>query len=165
MGWFGFGSSRAGGKPAMTAEEANSLFARMAGGKACTPSEGARPPRAPTISPPPSSVNSSNMMPNPNQMRASNQSGKLSKERVSSSIPISERNLDLPEHQRDRRVTWKYPSEQMFYNAILRKGWTPEERDMSNVIAIHNAVNERCWQEVLKWEGAYTRRSATAQSC
>ena len=152
MGWFGFGSSRAGGKPVMTAEEANSLFARMASGKACTPSEGAAPPARADDLTSPSSVNSSNMMPNPNQMRASNQSGKLSKERVSSSIPISERNLDLPEHQRDATGTWKYPSEQMFYNAILRKGWTPEERDMSNVIAIHNAVNERCWQEVLKWE-------------
>lgn len=50
-------------------------------------------------------------------------SGSLSKERVSSTIPISERNQDLPEHQRDAKVTWQYPSEQMFYNAILRKGW------------------------------------------
>lgn len=40
----------------------------------------------------------------------------------------------------------------MFYNAILRKGWQPDEDDMNNVVAIHNAVNERCWQEVLKWE-------------
>lgn len=23
---------------------------------------------------------------------------------------------------------------------------------MTNVITIHNAVNERCWQEVMKWE-------------
>ena len=28
----------------------------------------------------------------------------------------------------------------------------PNEEDMTNVITIHNAVNERCWQEVLKWE-------------
>lgn len=34
---------------------------------------------------------------------------------------------------------WVYPSEQMFYNAMKRKGWTPSEDDMAAVVAIHNA--------------------------
>jgi cytochrome c heme-lyase len=153
MGWFSWGSSSGGsGTSRLSREEANALFSRIASGKACTPSEGGERGTTSSDATSPNSVNPSNMMPDPNQRRASRQSARLSKDRVSSSIPISERNSDLPEHQRDAKGTWKYPSEQMFYNAILRKGWTPEEKDMSNVIAIHNAVNERCWQEVLKWE-------------
>lgn len=34
---------------------------------------------------------------------------------------------------------WVYPSQQMFYNAMKRKGWTPSEDDMAAVVAIHNA--------------------------
>ncbi len=41
-----------------------------------------------------------------------------------------------------------YPSEQMFYNAMKRKGWSPSEQDMQSVVAIHNGVNERAWSEV-----------------
>ena len=40
----------------------------------------------------------------------------------------------------------------MFYEAIKRKGWQPPEQDIENVVKIHNVVNERCWQEILKWE-------------
>ena len=40
----------------------------------------------------------------------------------------------------------------MFYNAMQRKGWSPREEDMRSVVAIHNAVNEQTWREVLKWE-------------
>ena len=153
MGWFGWGWGSKAAKVPITQDEANVLFARIASGKACTPSEeGSASADASNDLTSPASVNPSNMMPDPNQTRASKQSGKLSKDRVSSSIPISERNIDLPEHQRGATGTWRYPSEQMFYNAIVRKGWTPEEGDMSNVISIHNAVNERCWEEVLKWE-------------
>jgi len=47
---------------------------------------------------------------------------------------------------------WVYPSEQQFFNAMRRKGWQPDERDMPAVVAIHNAVNERAWSEVLRWE-------------
>lgn len=42
---------------------------------------------------------------------------------------------------------WMYPSEQMFYNAMKRKGWRPSEGDMNTVVSIHNAVNERAWAE------------------
>ena len=37
----------------------------------------------------------------------------------------------------------------------------PKEEDMTNVITIHNAVNERCWQEVLKWEQLHKVRERT----
>lgn len=48
--------------------------------------------------------------------------------------------------------TWVYPSEEMFFNAMRRKNYSPKEKDMSSIIPIHNAVNERTWSEVLKWE-------------
>ncbi|KAI9496266.1 cytochrome c/c1 heme-lyase [Zychaea mexicana] len=47
---------------------------------------------------------------------------------------------------------WIYPSEQMFFNAMRRKNWNPEERDMSVVVPIHNAVNEMAWMKILEWE-------------
>ena len=47
---------------------------------------------------------------------------------------------------------WQYPSEQMFYNAMRRKGWDAQERDMPSVVAIHNSVNERAWQQVCRFE-------------
>lgn len=47
---------------------------------------------------------------------------------------------------------WVYPSEQMFYNAMKRKGWSPTEDDMTAVVSIHNAVNERAWREITRWE-------------
>ena len=80
---------------------------------------------------------------------------KLSKLRETSSIPISQRATDLPKHQQDeksRTKNWTYPSPKMFYEAIKRKGWQPPEQDIENVVKIHNVVNERCWQEILKWE-------------
>ena len=45
---------------------------------------------------------------------------------------------------------WVYPSPQMFYNAMKRKGYEAKEEDMSNIVAIHNAVNERTWMEIMK---------------
>ena len=102
-------------------------------------------------------VNPTNMMPTPDQRKSGGQRNNLSTHRVASTIPISERNDALPEHQKDAGTTWQYPSEQMFFNAIKRKGWTPKEEDMTNVIAIHNAVNERCWAEVLRWESLHAK--------
>ncbi len=43
----------------------------------------------------------------------------------------------------------------MFYNAMQRKGWNPREEDMHAVVAIHNAVNEQTWREILKWENLH----------
>ena len=47
---------------------------------------------------------------------------------------------------------WVYPSEQQFFNALKRKSHEASETDMRSVVHIHNAVNERAWSEVLKWE-------------
>ena len=41
-----------------------------------------------------------------------------------------------------RLQVWVYPSEQMFFNAMKRKGWTPSEDDMVAVVAIHNTGGE-----------------------
>lgn len=77
----------------------------------------------------------------------------LSKERQVSSIPKA-----------DGSGNWLYPSEQMFWNAMIRKGWNWKEqvgavdpfkgKDMTEIIKIHNANNESAWMEVLKWERA-----------
>ncbi|KAL7496191.1 hypothetical protein ACHAWT_009944 [Skeletonema menzelii] len=94
-----------------------------------------------------------NNLPNPDQK------GVLTTERVKSSIPKGGTN-----------DTWVYPSPQMFYNALARKGKLamPEdeengnddagaapagiEEDMESVVAIHNCMNEGTWSEILKWE-------------
>ena len=64
----------------------------------------------------------------------------LSAERQVSSIPtLSDGN-------------WIYPSEAQFFSAMARKNSNPEATDMKTIVPIHNAVNERAWGEVLKWE-------------
>lgn len=55
--------------------------------------------------------------------------------------------------------TWVYPSEQQVFNAMKRKGWKGiEEESIPSFLQIHNSVNERSWQEVLRWE----QQSATS---
>lgn len=90
----------------------------------------------------------------------------LSTHRVVSSIPKSD-SVSAPAHQNMPRPNfdrsdetddksssnWVYPSEQQFYNAMRKKGWSaPNEEDMATVIKIHNAVNEQSWKEVKRWE-------------
>lgn len=65
----------------------------------------------------------------------------LSRDRVISSIPRT--NADS---------NWVYPSEKQFYNAMLRKNWSPEENDMKTVVPLHNMVNEVAWRYILNWE-------------
>ena len=69
-----------------------------------------------------------------------------------STIPKGEFN---PETQDSASTAWEYPSPQMFFNAMRRKGYQPSEHDMGMVVAIHNAVNERTWTEVLRWEALH----------
>ncbi|KAH7914674.1 cytochrome c/c1 heme-lyase [Hygrophoropsis aurantiaca] len=64
----------------------------------------------------------------------------LSTERQVSSIPRADDG------------NWVYPSEAQFFAAMARKNHNPEAGDMKTIIPIHNAVNERTWAEVLKWE-------------
>ena len=58
---------------------------------------------------------------------------------------------------------WQYPSEQMFYNALKRKGKGGDvrEEDMNTVVSIHNAVNERTWRQLMAWEALHCDECAT----
>ncbi|KAH8108144.1 cytochrome c/c1 heme-lyase [Cristinia sonorae] len=49
-------------------------------------------------------------------------------------------------------TNWVYPSEHQFFNAMARKNHNPQATDMKVIVPIHNAVNERAWAEVMKWE-------------
>ena len=95
-----------------------------------------------------SDIDPSNMMPPPNQRPSPEQPFPLSVDRQTSSIPKAGTSGEK----------WVYPSAQMFWNAMLRKGWRWRDEDgisadtMSHIIHIHNNNNEAAWQEVLKWE-------------
>ena len=60
---------------------------------------------------PETDIDPRNMMPPPNQVPSPDQPFKLSTKRQSSSIPKDGTD-----------GTWLYPSEQMFWNAMIRKG-------------------------------------------
>ncbi|GFR52761.1 hypothetical protein Agub_g15373 [Astrephomene gubernaculifera] len=100
----------------------------------------------------------------------------LSSQRQTSNIPMSPPEK-LPPHQQSGQDFWVYPSEQMFFNAMKRKGlllfdrhdwmvdrrgkgWDPQADDMRSVVAIHNSVNERAWREVMAWERLHCQECA-----
>ncbi|KAJ3065536.1 hypothetical protein HDU98_011116 [Podochytrium sp. JEL0797] len=87
-----------------------------------------------------------NMPLTPNQMPSKDQKEPLSVDREISTIPMAGKH--------DGKM-WVYPSEQMFYNAMKRKNWTPQERDMHSVVPIHNVVNEEAWRKIMEWEGMH----------
>ncbi|XP_067892951.1 holocytochrome c-type synthase [Heterodontus francisci] len=96
-------------------------------------------------------IDPSNMMPPPNQKPSPNQPYPLSLVREESSIPRTHSDKH-----------WVYPSEQMFWNAMVRKGWRWRTEDitandMSNIIKIHNQNNEQAWNEILKWEALHAK--------
>nr|CAX72900.1 putative Cytochrome c-type heme lyase (CCHL) [Schistosoma japonicum] len=102
-------------------------------------------------------LNSDNLMPPPNQLPSPGQPFPLSTEREVSSIP----KADCSEGEK-----WVYPSSQMFWNAMLRKGWRWRDNDikpedMNNIIHIHNLNNELAWREVLKWEALHADECMT----
>jgi len=109
-------------------------------------------PSGPSLVPVPSDSNDidpKNMMPPANQMPSPDQPFPLPTERQTSSIPNPATGLN-----------WVYPSQQMFWNAMKRKGWQwgPDDikqEDMDHIIKIHNANNESAWREVLKWEAMH----------
>lgn len=80
------------------------------------------------------------------QLPAPGQTKELSTKRQVSSIPKGGTD-----------GTWTYPSEQMFFNALSRKGKADgvTEDDMSVVIAIHNNMNETTWKRLLEWENRH----------
>ncbi|CAH8634839.1 unnamed protein product [Schistosoma curassoni] len=98
-----------------------------------------------------------NLMPPPNQLPSPGQPFPLSTERELSSIPKADRSDG---------EKWIYPSPQMFWNAMLRKGWRWRDddirpEDMNNIIRIHNINNELAWREVLKWEALHANECMT----
>eukprot|EP00639_Heterosigma_akashiwo_P025598 CAMPEP_0194699960 /NCGR_PEP_ID=MMETSP0295-20121207/25192_1 /TAXON_ID=39354 /ORGANISM="Heterosigma akashiwo, Strain CCMP2393" /LENGTH=323 /DNA_ID=CAMNT_0039593641 /DNA_START=180 /DNA_END=1152 /DNA_ORIENTATION=- len=72
---------------------------------------------------------------------------------------------ETPHHQKETNRKWVYPSEQMYYNAMKRKGWDPREEDMPAVVAIHNFVNEEGWSEprLIRFQGDATKLSPRAR--
>lgn len=95
-------------------------------------------------------------------------------------LPTDRQISNIPKVTEDgSKDFWVYPSQQMFWNAMLRKGWLGhyfhfctnvmflagwrwknediKEKDMEHIIKIHNANNEQAWQEVLKWEALHAR--------
>ena len=83
-----------------------------------------------------------NQQPAPGQVKA------LETARVQSTIPKG-----------GTESTWQYPSPQMFWNSLVRKGKAEgaTEDDMTIVVSIHNEMNERAWRELLVWETAHAR--------
>lgn len=92
-------------------------------------------------------IDSRNMMPAvPNDLPAPGQKMRLSTDREKSAIPKS-----------GTAETWVYPSPQMFYNSLKRKGKAEgvKEEDMIHVVAAHNTVNEKTWDEIKRWESKF----------
>lgn len=87
----------------------------------------------------------------------------LDESRVVSSIPRSSEpgpSSCPSNHEQETGASasgnWIYPSEKMFFEAMKRKGFdSASAADMKTVVPIHNAVNERAWAEILRWEAAY----------
>ena len=64
-------------------------------------------------------------------------------------LPLERETSSIP---RVDGENWVYPSQAQFYAAMARKNHNPRESDMKVVVPIHNAVNERAWGEIMKWE-------------
>lgn len=95
-------------------------------------------------------------MPNVSQAPSARQRGPLPKNRTVSTIPKAEDDETVAVN-----TNWEYPSPQQFFNAVMKKGFTnTQEEDVPAMVQIHNAVNERAWQEILQWE-----KSTGAEKC
>jgi len=104
-------------------------------------------------------LDSDNMMPPPNQRPAFDQPFPLNTSRVTSSIPRT-----------GTEKNWVYPSEQMFWNAMTRKGWNWRDEaeevtpnTVTEIIKIHNFNNEKAWQEILLWESFHNEECQNPQ--
>lgn len=82
-------------------------------------------------------------------------------QQISSKTGLStEREVSTIPRAKNVGGNWVYPSQAQFFNAMKRKNWDPRADDMEAVVPIHNAVNERAWTEILKWEDAFTKERA-----
>lgn len=70
----------------------------------------------------------------------------------SSSAPVLSTSREVSSIPNAAGSNWVYPSEAQFFDAMARKNHNPEHNDMAVVVPIHNAVNERAWAEIQKWE-------------
>jgi len=111
-------------------------------------------------------INPNNQMPlEPRQQPSEGQPFDLNKDRQVSTIPKAE-----PKDENDKY--WVYPSEQMFWNAMIRKGWQWKRavegkddeagekfspKDMNDIIRIHNFNNELAWKQLSHWEYLFHR--------
>lgn len=72
--------------------------------------------------------------------------------------PLEGQRLSLSTQAEASRIpngedtTWVFPSPQRFYNAMVRKGWQPEESDIPMVVNVHNTVNHHTWDRVMQFE-------------
>ncbi|KAF3907241.1 hypothetical protein ABW20_dc0104140 [Dactylellina cionopaga] len=84
----------------------------------------------------------------------------LSTSREISSIPratLTNGNSESPTSHAASSISpsvgnWIYPSEKMFFDAMKRKDWDANAEDMRMIVPIHNAVNEKAWEEIKEWE-------------
>nr|DBA44793.1 TPA_exp: holocytochrome c synthase [Selaginella uncinata] len=100
------------------------------------------------MSPASMGINPANRMPKvANQQPAPGQKEPLATSRQVSTIPKA-----------GTEGTWLYPSQQMFFNSLVRKNKADDvtEKDMEAVVATHNFVNETTWARLLQWEKMYT---------
>jgi cytochrome c heme-lyase len=98
------------------------------------------------------SINPLNQMPRLSQSRLSDaQLAALGTDREISTIPRTLSSTDDPTIPSSSQ-NWIYPSEQQFYNALVRKGWETPEEEVESMVFIHNHLNEVAWREVLEWE-------------
>ena len=44
----------------------------------------------------------------------------------------------------------------MFFDAMKRKNHSPRATDMTAIVPIHNAVNEKAWAEIKDWEKRFS---------
>jgi len=140
-GWFGRGKPTAGGND--TDPKSSSTSSSSSGG---CPVKGSPPP--------PSNINPLNNERLYSQSPQAAQAVPLSTSRQVSSIPKSD---FTPKHQpKWVEDKWVYPSEQQYFNAMKSKGFKPLPQDVHIILAIHNAVNEQGWNQLLEWEKAYS---------
>lgn len=99
-------------------------------------------------------LNPANNMPlEANQQPCPGQRKPLSTYRVQSTIP----KAGSAEYN-----TWLFPSPQMFFNALKRKGKGDDvsEEDMDSVVQAHNRMNEATWGHVQEWERLHVAECA-----
>ncbi|OBA27765.1 cytochrome c and c1 heme-lyase [Hanseniaspora valbyensis NRRL Y-1626] len=79
--------------------------------------------------------------------------------KLSDAEPVYKTNVNLSESREissiprtDSNGNWIYPSQKQFFEAMSRKNWNPDAKDMQTIIPIHNNINERCWNFIKYWE-------------